>query len=174
MLFRSFAVNHLAYFLLTDLLLDILKNSAPARIINVASGAHKRGRIEFDNLQLARGYSGVQAYSNSKLANILFTRELARRLAGTRVTANCLHPGVVATNIFHNTPWFINGLVQAFCMNADKGAQTSIYLASSPEVEGVTGRYFYKQREKAPRATALDDDVARKLWEVSERIVKQA
>jgi NAD(P)-dependent dehydrogenase (short-subunit alcohol dehydrogenase family) len=166
----TFAVNHLGYFLLTHLLLDVLKASPSARIVNVASGAHKRGRIEFDNLQGERRYSGVMAYSNSKLANILFTRELARRLQGTRVTANCLHPGVVATNIFHNTPRLINWLVQTFAMGPEAGARTSVYLASSPEVEGVTGKYFYRQREKMPRPAALDDAVARRLWALSEQL----
>ena len=166
----TFAVNHLAYFLLTNLLLDVLKQSAPARIVSVSSGAHKRGTIDFNNLQGEQRYSGVYAYSNAKLANILFTRELARKLQGTSVTANCLHPGVVATLIFRNTPKVIDWLVQMFAMGPEQGAQTSIYVASSPEVEGVTGKYFYKQREKLPRPAALDDDVARELWRVSEKL----
>ena len=166
----TFAVNHLAYFLLTHLLLDVLKQSAPARIINVSSGAHKRGKIDFNNLQGEQSYSGVYAYSNSKLANILFTRELARRLAGTNVTANCLHPGVVATHIFHSTPKVIDWLVQMFAMSPENGAQTSIYLASSPEVAGVSGKYFYQQQEKMPRPAALDDEVAGRLWTVSAQL----
>lgn len=166
----TFAVNHLAYFLLTQLLLGVLKQSVPSRIINVASGAHRRGRIEFDNLQGERSYSGVMAYSNSKLANILFTRELARRLADTKVTANCVHPGVVATGIFNTTPRIINWLVQTFAMGPEKGAQTSIYLASSSEVEGISGKYFYQQRQKMPKPAALDDAVANELWRVSERL----
>ena len=166
----TFAVNHLAYFLLTHLLLDVLKQSAPARIINVSSGAHKRGKIDFNNLQGEKRYSGVYAYSNSKLANILFTRELARQLAGTNVTANCLHPGVVATHIFHSTPKVIDWLVQLFAMSPENGAQTSIYLASSPEVAGVSGKYFFQQQEKAPRPAALDDEVAGRLWTVSAQL----
>jgi NAD(P)-dependent dehydrogenase (short-subunit alcohol dehydrogenase family) len=166
----TIAVNHLAYFLLTCLLLDILKQSAPSRVINVSSGAHRQGVIAFDNLQGERSYSGISAYSNSKLANILFTRELARRLANTRITVNCLHPGVVGTQIFRNLPKPIEWLVKAFALSPEKGAQTSLYLASSPEVANVTGKYFVKQRETAPAAAAQDDAVARELWQISEQL----
>ena len=166
----TFAVNHLAYFLLANLLLDVLKQAAPSRVINVSSGAHRRGVMAFDNLQGERSYSGISAYSNAKLANILFTRELARRLAGTRVTVNCLHPGVVATQIFRNLPKPLEWLVKAFALSPEKGAQTSVYLASSPEVAHVTSKYFVKQRETAPVAAAQDDAVARKLWQISEQL----
>jgi NAD(P)-dependent dehydrogenase (short-subunit alcohol dehydrogenase family) len=174
----TFAVNHLAYFLLTHLLLERLKAAAsagaPSRIVNVSSNAHRRGRIDFDNLQGERRYVGWAAYSNSKLANILFTRELARRLAGTsggpQVTANCLHPGVVATGIFRNTPRWLDGLIQAFALSPQAGAATSIYLATAPEVAGVSGKYFKRQREAAPAAAALDDTAARRLWQESERL----
>ncbi len=166
----TFAVNHLAYFLLTNLLLEVLKQSAPSRIVCVSSEAHKYGKIEFDNLQGEREYKGIPAYSNSKLANVLFTRELARRLEGTNVTANSLHPGAVATSIFRNTPKPIEWLIKMFTMNPEKGAQTSVYLATSGEVEGISGKYFEKKLEKYPSRIAQDDDVARKLWEVSEQM----
>jgi NAD(P)-dependent dehydrogenase (short-subunit alcohol dehydrogenase family) len=166
----TFAVNHLAYFLLTNLLLDVLKQSAPSRIISVSSEAHKYGKVEFDNLQGEREYKGIPAYSNSKLENVLFTRELANRLAGTGVTANSLHPGAVATSIFRNTPKPIEWLIKMFTMSPEKGAETSIYLATSSEVEGITGKYFEKKLEKYPSRIAQDDELARKLWQVSEQL----
>ncbi len=166
----TFAVNHLAYFLLTNLLLDVLQHSAPSRIVSVSSEAHKYGKVEFDNLQGEREYKGIPAYSNSKLENVLFTRELAHRLTGTKVTANCLHPGAVATSIFRNTPKPIEWLIKLFTMNPEKGAETSVYLASSPDLEGVTGKYFEKKKEKQPSLTAQDDNLARKLWEVSQQL----
>jgi NAD(P)-dependent dehydrogenase (short-subunit alcohol dehydrogenase family) len=166
----TFAVNHLAYFLLTNLLLEVLKKSAPSRIISVSSEAHKYGKIEFDNLQGEREYKGIPAYSHSKLANVLFTRELARRLEGTQVTANSLHPGAVATSIFRNTPKPIEWLIKMFTMNPEKGAQTSVYLATAREVEGISGKYFEKKLEKYPSRIAQDDALARKLWEVSEQM----
>lgn len=168
----TFAVNHLAYFLLTDLLLDILKASAPARIINVASAAHFYGKIEFDNLQGERKYGGVAAYNNSKLANVLFTRELARRLAGTGVTANSLHPGAVATQIFRRLPKPLEWIIKALTKSPEEGAQTTIYLASSPEVEGVSGKYFDNKQQKHPSRLAQDDELARQLWEASEQLVR--
>jgi NAD(P)-dependent dehydrogenase (short-subunit alcohol dehydrogenase family) len=166
----TFAVNHLAYFLLTNLLLEVLKQSAPSRIVSVSSEAHQYGKIEFDNLQGERVYKGIPAYSNSKLANVLFTRELARRLAGTKVTANSLHPGAVATSIFRNTPKPIEWLIKMFTMNPEKGAETSVYLATSGEVEGISGKYFEKKREKYPSRLAQDDETARTLWQVSEQM----
>jgi NAD(P)-dependent dehydrogenase (short-subunit alcohol dehydrogenase family) len=166
----TFAVNHLAYFLLTNLLLEVLKKSAPSRIISVSSEAHKYGKLEFDNLQGEREYKGIPAYSHSKLANVLFTRELARRLEGTQVTANSLHPGAVATSIFRNTPKPIEWLIKMFTMNPEKGAQTSVYLATAREVEGISGKYFEKKLEKYPSRIAQDDALARRLWEVSERM----
>ena len=173
----TFALNHLSYFLLTSLLLDLLKASAPSRIVNVSSNAAQGGRINFDDLEGRRGYSGFSAYSQSKLANILFTFELARRLQGTGVTVNALHPGFVATNFGHNNAGFmttgIRLLQRIAALKPDQGAATQIYLASSPEVEGVSGRYFAKSRPaKAPKA-AYDEATARRLWEVSERMVAE-
>jgi NAD(P)-dependent dehydrogenase (short-subunit alcohol dehydrogenase family) len=170
----TFALNHLAYFLLTDLLLDMMKASAPARIINVSSGAHTSGKIEFDNLQGEREYS-PGAYNNSKLANILFTMELARRLEGSGVTVNALHPGFVATGFAKNNGKVIAALVSLFAplvaRSPAKGAETSIYLASSPSVEGITGKYFYDSNEVPAAPPATDMEVARKLWDVSAEMV---
>lgn len=169
-----FAVNHLAYFLLTNLLLDRLTASAPARIVNVASDVHTSGTIDFDNLQDA-GRSGLKVYGNTKLANILFTLELARRLEGTGVTANALHPGQVATGIAGGNGKVVAvayGLMsRVFFLTPEKGAATSIYLASSPEVEGVTGKYFANCKVKQPAPQATDMAVALKLWEVSAEMV---
>jgi NAD(P)-dependent dehydrogenase (short-subunit alcohol dehydrogenase family) len=166
----TFAVNHLAYFLLTNLLLEVLKPSAPSRIVSVSSEAHKYGKLEFDNLQGEREYKGIPAYSNSKLENVLFTNELARRLAGTKVTANSLHPGAVATSIFRNTPKPIEWLIKLLTISPEKGAETSVYLATSSEVEGITGKYFEKKQEKYPSRTAQDEELAGRLWQVSEQL----
>jgi NAD(P)-dependent dehydrogenase (short-subunit alcohol dehydrogenase family) len=176
----TFGVNHLGHFLLTDLLLDRIKASAPARIINVASRAHRSARkgLDFDDLQLTRRYSGMQAYARSKLANIYFTRELARRLEGTGVTVNALHPGVVATRFSLDgddkgiIAWFYR-FGRPLLRSSEKGAQTSIYLASSPDVEGVTGKYFADSKEAEPTAIAQDDEVARLLWQASEALVSR-
>lgn len=166
----TFALNHLAYFLLTNLLLDILQASAPARIINVSSNAHVSGKIEFDNLQGEREYS-PRVYENSKLANILFTRELVRRLEGSGVTVNALHPGFTATGFAKNNGKVMAALVSIFAplvaRSPAKGAETSIYLASSPIVEGITGKYFYNSQVIPPASQATDMVVARKLWDVS-------
>jgi len=166
----TFAINHLGYFLLTNLLLDLLKQSAPSRIVNVSSDAHAHGHINFDDLQGEHGYGGVKAYCHSKLANILFTRELARHLAGTRVTANCLHPGAVATGLFRALPKPIEAIVKLVTMSPEKGAQTSIYLASSPAVEQVTGKYFAKCAEARPSPEAQNDEIAHRLWAESARL----
>jgi retinol dehydrogenase-12 len=171
---RQFAVNHLAPFLLTNLLLERLKASSAGRVVTVSSMAHRSGKLDFDDLNWERRkYSGLGAYSASKLANILFTTELARRLGGTQVTANCLHPGVVATNIF-NTIGFgarlVGVLFRPFMLSAAKGAVTSVYLASSPEVANVTGKFFDKCREAATAPAAQDTAAARRLWEISERL----
>jgi retinol dehydrogenase 12 len=173
----TFALNHLAYFLLTNLLLDTLKASAPARIINVSSGAHTSGKIEFDNLQGEKVYS-PRVYENSKLANILFTRELARRLEGTGVSVNALHPGFTATGFAKNNGKAIAALVSIFAplvaRSPAKGAETTIYLASSPRVEGITGKYFYNSRVIPAATQATDMVVARKLWEGSAEMVRLA
>ena len=170
----TFALNHLASFLLTDLLLDIIKASVPARIINVSSDAHASGKIEFDNLQGERSYS-PRAYENSKLANILFTHELARRLEGTGVTVNALHPGFVATGFAKNNGKVIAALVSIFAplvaRTPAKGARTSIYLASSPNVDGMTGKYFYDSQVISAAPQATDMVVARKLWDVSTEMI---
>ena len=166
----TFATNHLAYFLLTHLLLDELQKAGKARVINVSSGAHQGGEIDFDNLQLKTGYSGYKAYANSKLGNILFTTALAERLSDTSITVNALHPGVVSTNIGNRGRslfgMFFN-LLKPFFMSAQKGAKTSIYLATSPEVEGVTGKYFERSAEVTPSRAARDMELARRLFEVS-------
>jgi len=165
----TFALNHLAYFLLTNLLLDTLKASAPARIVNVSSDAHARGKIDFDNLQGERSYSSFGPYGNSKLANILFTTELARRLEGTSVTVNALHPGLTSTGFGKNNP----GLLMKV-MGVEKGAATSIYLASSPEVQSITGKYFVDCKVTQPASQAADSAVAKKLWDVSAEMVHLA
>jgi NAD(P)-dependent dehydrogenase (short-subunit alcohol dehydrogenase family) len=167
----TFAVNHLAPFLLTNLLLDRLRASAPARIVTVASEAHRfAGRIRFDNLNAERSFRGMRIYGQSKLANILFTRELARRLAASGVTANCLHPGTVATRFGTNNGGFYRfgmRLIARFIRTPEKGAETVIYLAASPGVEGVTGKYFFDCRERTPGRGARSDEDARRLWELS-------
>ena len=170
----TFALNHLASFLLTNLLLDTLKASAPARIINVSSNAHTTGKIEFDNLQGERNYS-PRAYENSKLANILFTIELARRLEGTGVTVNALHPGFTATAFGKNNGKVMATLVSIFAplvaRSPAKGAETSIFLASSPSVEGMTGKYFYDSQVIAAAPQTTDMVVARKLWDASTNLL---
>jgi len=173
----TFGVNHLGYFLLTVELLDLLKSSAPARIVNVASEAHRSASVNFDDLNLENGYSGWKAYGQSKLANVLFTYELARRLEGSRVTANCMHPGFVGTNIFDNVGGLggkIVRLLTPFMRTPEKGADTIIWLASSPEVEGVTGKYFIDRIAKESNPQSYDTAIAARLWEVSERMVRAA
>jgi NAD(P)-dependent dehydrogenase (short-subunit alcohol dehydrogenase family) len=169
----TFAVNHLGYFLLTVELLDLLKSSAPARIVNVASNAHRRWRIDFNDLNLEDDYAGWKAYAQSKLANVLFTYELARRLKGTGVTANCMHPGVVGTNIFNSVGGVGGKIVRLFTpfmRTPEKGADTIIWLASSPEVEGITGKYFVDRKEQATNPESYDTAIAARLWDVSERM----
>jgi NAD(P)-dependent dehydrogenase (short-subunit alcohol dehydrogenase family) len=173
----TFAFNHLAYFLLTNLLLDTLKASAPARIINVSSAAHTSGRIEFDNLQGERDYT-PRAYNDSKLANILFTIELARRLEGAGVTVNALHPGFTATGFAKNNGKVIAALVRMIAplvaRSPAKGAETSIYLASATGVAGVTGKYFHNSQVIPAAPQATDVAVSRKLWDVSAAMVHLA
>ena len=172
---HTFAVNHLAGFLLTDLLLDRLKASAPARIVTVSSGAQANGRMHFDDLQGERGYSGQRAYNQSKLANVMFTYELARRLEGSGVTATVLHPGVVRTGFAAEDPsplWkVLLPLIRPLLKTPEKGAATSIYLASSPEVEGVTGRYFANSKPKPSSKLSYDDAAAARLWRISVDLV---
>jgi NAD(P)-dependent dehydrogenase (short-subunit alcohol dehydrogenase family) len=174
----TFALNHLAPFLLTNLLLDTIKASAPARIINVSSAAHRGGKMDFEDLQSERRYTGMGVYGQSKLANILFTLELSRRLEGTGVTANALHPGFVNSGFAKNNPGLIFKLFGAIgpllARSPERGAETSIYLASSPDVQGVTGKYFSdsKVTQTAPQAT--DGAAAKKLWEVSAELVHLA
>ncbi len=166
----TFALNHLNYFLLTDLLLDILKTSTPARIVNVSSDAHRGARLDFSDLQYQRGYSGYAAYGRSKLMNVLFTYELARRLEGVQVTANALHPGFVATRFAMNNGVIVNlvmRLAHLGALSPQEGARTSIYLASSPEVEGVTGQYFTREKAVKSDPASYDEADARRLWEIS-------
>lgn len=166
----TFAVNHLAPFLLTNELLPLLKNSAAGRIVTVSSALHPRGTIDFENLEMESGFSSMQAYSNSKLANILFTRELARRLEGTGITANCLHPGVVSTSLARDSNVVMKAVFKIIGKTAAKGAATSVYLASSPEVEGITGEYFQDCALHKSASASKDMEVAARLWTVSEQM----
>lgn len=171
---RTFATNHLGYFVLTAALLPALQKGAPSRIVNVASEAHRGTQLNFDDLMAERGYSAFPVYGRSKLANILFTRHLAQRLVGTGVTANCLHPGVVDSQFIKGKTglWKLAGQIGGlFMISPEAGAKTSVYLASSPEVQGVSGQYFDKCRTKRPTARAQDDEVAKRLWDVSEQLV---
>jgi NAD(P)-dependent dehydrogenase (short-subunit alcohol dehydrogenase family) len=173
----SFAVNYLAPFLLTNLLLDTLKASAPARIINVSSEAHEQGYINLDDLQSEKGFPFMRAYGQSKLAVLMFTYELARLLEGTGVTVNALHPGFVATNIGQSgVPSFLRPLVRLILsipgISPEEGAKTSVYLASSPDVEGVSGRYFVKSIPVRSAPISYDEALQQKLWEESARLVK--
>ena len=170
---RTFALNHMAYFRLTQLLRDRLAASAPARVVNVASRAHEGAVLDCDDLNLERGYTGWTAYGRSKLANILFTRELARRLAGSGVTANCLHPGFVASRFGDNNRgafrWAVS-LAKLFAISETRGAETLVYLASDPAVGGASGGYFVRSRPAVPSAAAQDDETARRLWEISAKL----
>ena len=170
---RTFALNHLAPFLLTNLLLDLLKESAPSRIITVSSEARRRAEIDFNDLQSERNYRGFQVYGKSKLANILFTYELAERLRGTGVTANCVHPGPVSTNFGMNNGGLMILLFRAlkpFMRSPERGADTLVYLASSPEVEGVSGRYFGDRKVISSSEEPHDVSAQKRLWEASEEL----
>src|SRR6266851_3245757 len=171
----TFAVDYLAPFLLTNLLLDVLKASAPARIVNVSSNSHEAGYIKLDDLQAEHHYRSMRAYGQSKLAVVLFTYELARRLQGTGVTANCLHPGFVATNIGQSgmgpASRIMTRLIFAFGISPQEGAKTSLYLASSPEVEGVTDKYFVKGIPQRSAPISYDESLQRQLWEKSVKLV---
>jgi NAD(P)-dependent dehydrogenase (short-subunit alcohol dehydrogenase family) len=172
---HTFALNHLAPFLLTNLLLDRLRASAPARIVTVSSGAQTLGRIEFDDLMGERSWSGQRAYNQSKLANVMFTYELARRLDGTGVTATVLHPGVVNTAFAADDPagWqrVFLPVMRPFLKTPERGAETSIYLASAPEVDGVTGRYFVNRRPRSSNKSSYDAAAQARLWQVSADLV---
>lgn len=172
----TFALNHLSYFLLTNLLIDMLKASAPSRVVNVSSDAHTAGKLNFDDLQLKKGsygMGGLKAYSQSKLMNVMFTYELARRLAGVGVTVNALHPGFVNTGFGKNnsglTKW-IMGLMGMFAIKVGEGAQTSIYLSASPQVAGTTGKYFEKCMLKPSSPASYDVSAQKRLWEISEQL----
>ncbi len=171
---RTFALNHMSYFVVTNLLLPKLKPAA--RIINTASNAHRNGVLDFNDLQSRHGYIGFAAYSKSKLCNILFTRELARRIAGTGVTANSLHPGFVATRFGDQSGGVMQRLVSIAkpvgAISPEEGAKTIVYLASSAEPAAVSGEYFYKCKVAQPTAEARNDADARRLWDVSETIAK--
>jgi retinol dehydrogenase 12 len=170
----TFAVNHLAPFLLTNLLLERLKASSPSRIITTSSVAHRGAHINFYDLQFERGrYNGLQAYRQSKLANILFTKELARRLQGTGVTSNCFHPGGVRTNLVQSSSWhyrLIWLIITPFLVSPKKGADTAIYLASSSSVENMSGKYFVKRKPADPSGLADDPQSAARLWKISEEL----
>lgn len=172
---HTFAVNHLAPFLLTDLLLDRLREGAGARVVTVSSAAQSMGTIDFADLQGERDYNGQRAYNQSKLANVMFTYELARRLAGSPVTANVLHPGVVRTNFGREDSggWMrvMLPILRPILKSPSRGAATSIYLASSPEVEGVTGRYYANEKPKSSSKASQDTAIAARLWAVSAELV---
>jgi len=171
----TFAVNHLGPFLLTNLLLGLLVDSAPARIVTVASVGHRRGTLDFDDLGLERGYWIMKAYARSKLANVLFASELARRLAGAGVSSNSLHPGSVATNIWSGAPLWarpvVNLFYRPFFISVEQGASYVVQLAADPALEGVSGAYFEKGRRVPTSALAQDDGLARRLWDVSAAMV---
>jgi NAD(P)-dependent dehydrogenase (short-subunit alcohol dehydrogenase family) len=172
---QTFAVNHLAPFLLTRLLLDVIEASAPARIVNVASTGHYRGSLDFDDLGFKKGgYWIMRAYARSKLANVIFTRDLARRLAGKRVTVNSLHPGAVATKIWSDAPAWARPLLgvakRMFMVSPQEGGARIVFLAASPDVEGKTGGYYENDVERRPSKLALDDAVASRLWDESARL----
>ena len=170
----TFALNHLGYFLLTGLLLESLKAGGSGRIVNVASEAHRSGRMDFDDPQATKRYRGWRAYSQSKLANILFTYRLAALLEGTPVTANCLHPGFVASNLGQNNGWLfatmLKVLMRFSAIDMEAGARTSVHVATGADVAGVSGRYFDKSREAASSLASRDEETGRRLWELSESL----
>jgi NAD(P)-dependent dehydrogenase (short-subunit alcohol dehydrogenase family) len=171
---QTFATNHMAYFALTLGLKASLLAAAPARVVSTASDAHKGYTLDFDDLQASKGYSAIRAYGRSKLCNILFTRELARRWSGTGVTANCLHPGFVATRFGDASGGFLSSVVRIgkalFAITPEKGAETIVYLASSPDVAAISGEYFYKCHPATPTAGGRDDAAANRLWNESAKL----
>jgi NAD(P)-dependent dehydrogenase (short-subunit alcohol dehydrogenase family) len=168
----TFAVNHLAPFLMTNLLLDIIIKSAPARIVNVSSDFHRKGTIKFDDLEGRKKFNNFQAYGQSKLANILFTKSLSEKLKDHDITVNCLMPGVVKTNLFDTVNPFIKFFVKFIWISPQKGAETTVYLASSPDVKNITGEYFEKKKIRQSTKESCDMEIAHRLWEVSEDYVK--
>jgi NAD(P)-dependent dehydrogenase (short-subunit alcohol dehydrogenase family) len=171
----TFALNHLSYFLLTELLLDTLKASAPARVVNVSSGAESGAKVDWDDLQLTRKYRGFEAYALSKRFNLYFTYELARRLAGTGVTVTAVHPGMVATGMWANPLGRLDGLAKPLTglimRSPEQGAQTLVYLATSPEVAGVTGKYFVDMQERYSSRPSQDPNAAQRAWQISEALL---
>ncbi len=170
---NTFAVNYLAPFLLTNLLLDVMKQSAPARIINVSSEFHRRGKIDFDKLEFKKHYNSIQAYSQSKLALILFTKILSRRLKGTGITVNAAHPGLVKTEIFRDLPFVLKKAIHLFALTNEEGAKTSIYLATSKEVSNISGEYFAREKITKSSDESYDIEKAKKLWDVSIEYVRE-
>jgi NAD(P)-dependent dehydrogenase (short-subunit alcohol dehydrogenase family) len=169
----TFATNHMSYFVLTHILRDRLAAAATARVVSTSSDAHRNAKLNFDDLQSARNYSGFGVYSRSKLCNILFTRELARRLSGTGITANCLHPGFVNTRFGDDSRGLLAAafrLAKKFAISPEKGAETMVYLASSADVADTTGEYFYQCHTSTPTKEAQDDAAAKRLWEESTRL----
>jgi NAD(P)-dependent dehydrogenase (short-subunit alcohol dehydrogenase family) len=169
----TFATNHMAYFVVTNLLLERLRATPGARIVSTSSDAHRRATLDFGDLQFEKGYSASGMYGRTKLMNILFTRELSRRLAGTGVTANCLHPGFVATRFGDASGGLMSlalRVAKKFALTQEEGAKTIVYLASSPEAEGVSGKYFHKCRQVLPTAEAQNDADASRLWDISAQL----
>lgn len=167
----TFAVNHLAPFLFTRELLPLLRAGAPSRIVNVASGAERHGPIDFEDLQSEKGYRGFAVYGKTKLMNVLFTYELAARLQGQGVTANCLHPGAVATDLLRQLPKLLYAMISPFLLTPEKGAETTVFLASSPAVEGVSGGYYEKMKAKRSSPRSYDVSARKRLWEMSEQLI---
>lgn len=176
---QTFAVNYLARFLLVSLLLDLLKNGAPSRIIDVSGAYHAKGRLDFDNLQLEKGYGGARANNQTKLANVLFTYQLAKKLEGDRITVNTLHPGTVATDLIMKDPGtsafmkLLYRFFKRFMKTPEQGAATIVYLATSPEVEGITGKYFVNKRAVPSSGLSNDRELGAKLWQTSEAILNE-
>jgi len=171
----TFAVNHLGYFLLSNLLLPLLKPAPAARIVNVASEAHRYAKVDFDNLQAEKKFSSWGSYGQSKLANILFTYELSHRLRGTNIVANCLHPGIVRTNFGKDGNFLWRAAIKlagGLFITPEKGAETSIYLATATELTGITGKYFSKKKIQKSNKQSYDVGVARKLWAISEQLTR--
>ena len=171
---NTFAINHLGPFILTNSLLDLLKSSSPSRIINVSSSGHYRANFDLDNMQGEKKYSSFEAYCKSKLYNVLFTYELSRKLAGSNVTVNCLHPGFIPTNLFANSSFFYKAIVKILSpilIDAKSGSKTSTYLATSKDVENITGKYFVKCKPKQSSKISYDKSASKNLWDISEKLV---